>query len=160
VNITVTTADDALCLKIERSAAPSSARFAALKALSDAGIPCGVLLMPILPFINDTAENILAIVRYARESGARWIYAHRGFGVTLRQNQRAYFLERLDESFPGARRQYEDAFGDRYECRTPDNKALWSAFVSECERGGIYYRMDDIIREIRSGYGHEQIGLF
>lgn len=71
-----------------------------MRALTGAGVPCGVLLMPILPFINDTPENIRAVVRRAADAGASWIYAGPGFGVTLRDNQREYFYDRLDEAFP------------------------------------------------------------
>jgi DNA repair photolyase len=159
VNLTITTADDALCRKLERNVDLSSARFAALTALADAGIPCGVLLMPILPFINDTAENILQITRRARESGAKWVYAHHGFGVTLRANQRAYFLSRLDAAFPGLRRRYEETFGEAYECHSPDNAALWTLFTAASDRLGLAYRMEDIIRALRAGYDGEQITL-
>lgn len=89
VNFTVTAADDALCKKIERHVAPTSGRFAAMEKLSAAGVTTGVLLMPILPFLTDTVENVTAIVRMAHNSGAWYVFP--GFSVTLRQNQRLYF---------------------------------------------------------------------
>ena len=94
--ITITTADDQLCKYIDPHVTPSSKRFAALNRLSQNGIYAGILLMSILPFINDTEQNILKIVKDAKENGARFIYP--AFGVTLRSNQREYFYSKLKES--------------------------------------------------------------
>lgn len=160
VNITITTADDGLCRQIERHVPPTSARLDAIRRLSEAGIPCGVLLMPILPFLNDTPENIEAVVRQAARAGARWVFPGYGFGVTLRQNQRDYFYERLDEDFPGLRERYLRAFGDRYFCRSPQARALGTAFRRACREEGLVYRMEDITARIREGYETEQLRLF
>ena len=156
--LTITTADDDLCKKIEPNAPPSSARFAAVKKLTDAGIFAGVLLMPVLPFIEDTAENIAGIVKLAHENGAKFIYP--AFGVTLRQNQRDWFYQKLDESFPGMKAKYIKQFGDAYECRSPNAQTLWKTFQSECEQYGIIYKMPDIIEGYKSGYNEEQLSLF
>ena len=158
--LTVTTAEDALCQRLERYVAPSSQRFAALRALSQAGIPCGVLLMPLLPFLNDTVENVTAIVRRAAEAGAKWVYAYPGMGVTLRQNQRGYFYDRLDEAFPRLKERYMRAFGNQYECSSPDSPALWAAFTAACQREGLLYRMKDIARFLHAPYETEQLSLF
>jgi DNA repair photolyase len=161
VNFTVTTADDVLCRAIERCVCPTSARLSAMRALTGAGVPCGVLLMPILPFINDTPENIRAVVRRAADAGASWIYAGPGFGVTLRDNQREYFYDRLDEAFPGLRRRYAETFGLRYACVSPRHKELWALFTAECRAAGLLWRMKDIAARIREGYGpQEQLTLF
>ncbi len=160
VNVTVTTADDTLCRQLERHVAPTSERLAAVKELSEAGVPCGLLLMPVLPFINDTEENIVGIVELASASGARWIYSGGGFGVTLRQNQRDWFYARLDELFPGVKQQYIETFGDSYVCTSKRSGALWTRFASLCDRHGLLYRMADILRETRRGYGERQLSLF
>lgn len=132
-----------------------------MRALTGAGVPCGVLLMPILPFINDTPENIRAVVRRAADAGASWIYAGPGFGVTLRDNQREYFYDRLDEAFPGLRRRYAETFGLRYACVSPRHKELWALFTAECRAAGLLWRMKDIAARIREGYGpQEQLTLF
>ena len=98
--ITVTTCDDALAAKLEPRAPSSSARLAAVEKLAGQGIFTGVLLMPVLPFLEDTPDGVRRLVRAAYNAGARFVYP--AFGVTLRQNQRAYFLDRLDELFPGS----------------------------------------------------------
>ena len=97
VNFTITCADDQLARLIEPNVCSSSDRFAAIKTLSEAGVNCGVLLMPVLPFVNDTPENIAGLVEKAAAAGAKWIEAGRAFEVTMRANQRQYFYDRADE---------------------------------------------------------------
>ena len=157
VKVTITTADDALSRRIEPHVAPSSARFAALHRLADAGIFCGVLLMPLLPYLTDTEENIREIVRRASESGARFVYP--SFGVTMRDGQREYFCTRLEEIRPGLGTKYLSRFGTRYHCPSP-NKALWDCFKEECGRLGLLYNMRDIVSGYKMGYGDAQLTFF
>ena len=161
VKLTITTADDNLCKKIETNVCPSSERFLAIKKLAENGIFAGVLLMPILPFINDTEENIKEIVRLSHENGAKFIYG--ALGVTLRSNQRLWFYKKLDMFFPGIKENYIRAFGQDYECPSPKSQVLWKIFTSECDKYGILYKMDDIIKAYRKNYTHdtsEQLKLF
>lgn len=144
VKMTITTANDNLCKKIEPSVAPSSERFAALKQLSNKGITTGVLLMPILPFINDTKENILSIVQKSKLAGAKFIYP--SFGVTLRDSQRVYFYKQLDEKFPGIKSKYIKSFGNAYQCGSPSAHSLYGFFAAVCKEHGLLYRMSDIIK--------------
>lgn len=161
VKMTITTFDDDLCKKIEPNVEPSSKRFEAISKLSDNGIYAGLLLMPILPFINDNEDNIINIVREAHRCGAKFIFAY-GMGVTLRGNQRAYYLEKLLRLFPEdtLARDYLDTFGNRYECQSNKSKILWKVFKDECEKYGILFRMKDIIKDYKKGYGEVQISLF
>ena len=159
VNMTLTTADDTLCRKIEQHVPPTSKRLEAISRLTDAGITCGVLLMPILPFINDTAGNIAALVDKAAEAGAKWLYAGSSFGVTLRTNQCDYFLEQVDAMWPGMRIKYEQTFGQVYICKSPNNAELWPAFTAACARHGLLWKMPDIVARIREGYDDGQMRL-
>lgn len=152
VAYTVTCADDALCRKLERSVAVSSERLDALARLSEQGVTCGVMLTPVMPFISDTEENILGVVRLAKQAGARWVYSGGGFGVTLRQNQRLYCLERLEETFPGMKRRYIARYADAYVCAVPDERELYAAFTAECERLGLMWRMRDITAAVQRPY--------
>lgn len=158
--ITVTTWDDDLCRKIEPYPSVSSERLRAVKALSGAGIFTGILLMPVLPFLEDGLDNILGIVRLAAENGAKFIYP--AFGVTLRQNQREYFYRQLEERFPGEdlARQYQLRYGSDYLCRARNAKALGEAFRRACRREGILYSMTEIIRAYRGPYENLQTSLF
>lgn len=173
VNFTITTADDPLCRRIERHVPPTSARLEAMRTLTKAGIRCGVLLMPILPFINDTPENISAIVHMARQACAGWLFAGSDFGMTLRTNQREHYLAWLDRlaeedgstsnlvsSFTGLRTRYERTYGQAYLCRSPGNLELMRLFIEACSRHGLRYRMPDIVARIREGYGDSQVSMF
>lgn len=158
VKMTVTTADDELCKRLESNVAPTSERFAAIKQLSQGGIYCGILLMPVLPYITDSEENILKIVQLAKENGARFIYP--AFGVTLRQNQRIHFYGKLDTLFPGMKEQYIKRYGDSYSCTVPQAKKLYYRFAAECDRLGLLYKMQDIVRSYRQGYEGTQLTFF
>lgn len=150
--MTVTTCDDELCRLIEPNVSVSSERFSAIAEMSGKGIFTGITLMPVLPFIEDTEENIVGIVKTAHECGARFIYP--AFGMTLRGRQREHYLSQLEKIFPekGLRRKYESYFGENYGCTSPNVKKLWARFVSECEGYGILYKMEDICAAYKSGY--------
>ncbi len=157
VKVTVTSCDDELAKKVESNAPSPSERFYAVKKLSDNGIFAGILMMPILPFIEDTEDNILGIVKKARESGARFIYP--GMGVTLRMNQRDWFYDKLDRLFPKKKEQYIRQFGETYDCHSPKAKELYAVFAEECRKYGILYKMEDIISAYKSGYYDRQMTL-
>ena len=158
VNITITTADDEICKKVEPTVSTTSKRFEAMRILAESGIFCGVLLMPVLPFINDTEENIIEILRRTKETGGRFVYPD--FGMTLRQGNREYYYDQLDKHFPGVKAQYIKRYGLRYHCPSPKRDKLWSLFVSECERLGLLYDMKAITLHMKAGYGDRQLSLF
>ena len=135
VSFTVTTADDDLARRVEPGASPPSRRFEAMAALSSQGIYTGVSMMPILPFIEDNEETVVRIVEQARDSGAQYILP--GFGMTLRDRQRAYFYSKLDELFPGIRARYEQAYGSQYGCAAPTARRLDQVLVRLCQDYGI-----------------------
>ncbi|HSD85497.1 MAG TPA: radical SAM protein [Anaerolineae bacterium] len=139
VSFTITTADDELGKKVEPGAPLVSRRFAALSKLAEAGLLTGVLMMPVLPFIEDNAENITAIVTRAKDCGATYILA--AFGMTLRDRQRAYYYAQLDRLFPGLRRQYEQQFGPRYSASAQAASRLEQIFREACAQHGIATRM-------------------
>ncbi|MDD3920857.1 MAG: radical SAM protein, partial [Eubacteriales bacterium] len=155
--ITLTTVDDALAKKIEPHAPAPSRRLAAIRALSQAGIPVCVLLMPVLPFIEDDPAMIQALVQAAAAHGAGYIYGL--FGVTLRANQRQYFFDRLEERFPGMKEKYVKQFGLEYACHSPRTAELTQTLETACEETGMVYRMQDIIQGYQGPYKTEQISL-
>ena len=158
VKMTVTTADPDLCSKVEPHVSGPQERFAAIKTVSDAGIFCGVLMMPILPFINDTEDNIRAITEQAKEAGARFVYP--AMGMTLREGNREYYYEKLDELFPNMKQKYMEAYGDRYGCTSHNAKRLWAVFAAQCERLGLLYEMKSIIAGYKGSYNQQQPSLF
>ncbi len=156
--ITITAADDNLGKTIEPGAPLSSERFNAVKTLSLNGIYAGILMMPILPFIEDTEENILNIVRLAKENEARFIYP--SIGMTLRAGNREYFYEMLDRFFPGVKEKYIKRFDQRYSCSSPKAKKLFHLFTDECDKLNIRYKMKDIIADYKRSYWIKQLDLF
>jgi DNA repair photolyase len=158
VKMSITTADDDLSKIIEPHTACSSERFAAIKTLSDAGIFCGLLMMPILPFINDTTENITAIVTKASAAGAKFIYP--AFGLTLRQGNREYFYEQLDIHFPQLKEKYISKYRNNYVCTSPHARQLWTLFVELCKQHQLLYNMKDITYAYKRSYENEQLSLF
>ena len=139
VSFTITTADDQLAKKLEPGAPLPSARFRAMKTLAENGILTGVAMMPILPFIQDNAANIAAIVTQAHENGAAYILP--SFGVTLRDRQRAYYYNQLDRHFPGLRQRYERQFGNQYFAPANNYEKLKVVFEELCAQYGLATRI-------------------
>jgi DNA repair photolyase len=139
VSFSVSTADDDLAKKLEPGAPPPSARFRAMAVLAGAGILTGVTMMPILPFITDTAANITHIVTQAQASGASYIIPW--FGMTLRDRQRSYYYHQLDRHFPGLRQRYERTFGQQYQCNAANAPQLQALFQELCQRYGLATRI-------------------
>lgn len=144
VQFTITSISDDVSKKIEQFVSPSSARFAAMKKISDAGIFTGVLMTPLLPFITDSEVNVVKLVRAAAANGARFIYP--GMGVTLRDKQRKHYYQKLSGFAPELVEKYKKTYGDAYYCESPKAQRLFRHFREECERLGLLYKMSDIIR--------------
>ena len=139
VGFSISTTDDDLGKKLEHGAPPPSARFNAMRVLNEQGIRAGTIMMPVLPFLQDTPENIRAVVEQTAAYGGRFIVPW--FGMSLRDRQREYYYQKLDLLFPGLRQQYERAFGDRYGCSTRNPKQLANLFYSLCQQYGLDTRI-------------------
>ena len=147
VKFTITTPNDNLSKIIEPNVCPSSKRFEAIKKLSDNGIYTGIMLNPILPFITDSEEDIKLLVKKASDSGAKFIHTY--MGMTLRDNQREYYYKKLDEYFPNIKEKYLSYYGDNYMCSPPNYKKLYKIFTEECNKYGILYKMNDIVKDYK-----------
>jgi len=155
IALTITTSDDILQNRIETNSSTTSERFKAIRKLSEEGLFTGILMMPLLPFINDTIENISGIVEQAHAANAKYIYP--SFGVTLRENQRDYFFDKIG---PDLKKKYIDTFKDSYMCVSPIHKELRKHFEELCNKYGILYEMNDIIKESRKHITTTQMSLF
>ena len=149
VSITLTTYNDRLCRILEPNVCVTSERIKALHKLKERGIPTVVWLSPLLPFINDTKENIQAILNACKAAGVYGVVFF-GAGLTLREGNREYFYEKLDEYFPGLKEKYVSRYGDTYEILSPDNDRLSEIFHYNCERFGIVHDNDQLF-----SYFHE-----
>jgi len=145
VQTTLTTYDEALCKKIEPHVSSTRERFEMLMTLKEADIPTVVWLTPILPFINDTEENLLGLLDYCVQAGVKGILSF-GIGVTLREGDREYFYAALDRDFPGVKQQYIRTFGNAYVCNSPNDKKLMQILRKTCQEHGILWQTDDVFR--------------
>lgn len=143
VQMTLTTYDEELCRKLEPNVSSTLERFRVLEDMRDAGIPTVVWMCPILPFINDTEENLRGLLDYCVKAKVKGILGF-GFGTTMREGSREYFYDRLDELFPGMKEKYIKTFGDSYECRSPNHKKLMKIFAEECQKHDIMYKTEDV----------------
>ena len=162
VQMTLTTADDELCRKIEPGVCPTSRRFEVLQACRDAGIPTVVWFSPLLPFINDTRENIEGIVDYCVRAGVHAIICF-GIGLTLREGNREYFYAALDRNFSTKSQSqvvstgsttgslkdlYQKTFGYSYNCSSPHEHALMSYLAKLCRQHHIQLGTDSVFKWI------------
>ncbi len=159
IKFTITTPNDELSRKIEPNVCVSSKRFEAVKKLSDAGIFVGIMMNPVLPFITDKEEDIKELVRLASKAGAKFIHTY--MGMTLRDNQRSYYYEKLDKYFIGLKEKYIKTYKDNYNCMASNYKTLYKVFTDECKKYGILYNMKDIIKAYKKEIKqNEQMCLF
>ena len=157
VQMTLTTYNDKLCKILEPNVAVTSERFAVLKRLRDTGIPTVVWLTPILPFINDTIENIEGILQYCIEAKVFGIVCF-GMGVTLRDGSRECFYKNLDASFPGLKEIYMQRYGNSYSVMSPHNTQLMNLFRTRCRGNGIEYNPDTIFSYLTAFEDKQQGG--
>lgn len=136
VQMTLTTYDEDLCRIVEPNVETTYERFRALEILHDNGIPTVVWLCPILPFINDTEENIRGILDYCVRAKVKGIINF-DMGVTLRDGNREYFYKKLDEHFPGLKEKYIRMYGNSYQLSSPNSRQLNMIYKSECIKNGI-----------------------
>lgn len=142
VQMTMTTYNEELCKIIEPDVSTTRERFDALLQFKKAGLPTIVWLTPILPFINDTEENIRGILDYCIEAGVKGIICF-GMGVTLRDGNREYFYRALDKHFPGIKNKYIKTYGNAYNLPSPDNERLLQIFRKLCKENGIMYHTQE-----------------
>lgn len=142
VQITLTTYDDELCRIIEPNVCNTKRRIEVLNEMQERGIPTIVWLTPILPFINDTEENIGSILKDCVRTRIKGIICF-DMGLTLRDGDREYYYAALDRHFPGVKEKYIQRYGNAYELPSPNRKRLMELFESVCAENGILYKPDD-----------------
>ncbi len=136
IQITMTTYDDELCRLIEPNVSTTKERFEVLKVLQENHIPSVVWLSPILPFINDTVENMKGLLDYCEQAKVKGLICY-GAGVTLRSGNREYFCSQLDRSFPGKRKLYEQTYGDMYECSSSHGREIMKLVTDFCKQNKV-----------------------
>jgi DNA repair photolyase len=149
VQMTLTTYDESLCRILEPVVCTTRERFEVLKIMNENGIPTVVWLDPILPFINDTEENLRGILDYCVRAKVYGIICF-GIGMTLREGNREYFYSKLDRHFPGLREKYHRKYGYSYEVTSDNNGKLMEIFYDECRKHGIVCDNNEIFRYLHT----------
>lgn len=145
VQMTLTTYDDDLCRILEPNVCITKRRIEVLEEMRKNGIPTIVWLTPILPFINDTEDNVTAILNECVRVGVKGIINF-GMGLTLREGDREYYYAALDRHFPGMKEQYIKRYGNAYELPSPNAKELMGIFQRICKEKGILSTPDECFR--------------
>lgn len=140
--MTLTTYDDRLCSILEPNVCNTKRRIEVLEEMQRRGIPTVVWMTPILPYINDTTENVKAILDACVRVGVKGIITF-GMGLTLREGDREYYYAALDKHFPGLKERYIREYGNSYELPSPNAKELMELFRSTCREHGILHREED-----------------
>lgn len=149
VQMTLTTYDDDLCRILEPNVCNTRRRIEVLARLRERGIPTVVWLTPILPFINDTEENVTVILKACAEAGVKGVVDF-GMGLTLRDGDREYYYAALDRHFPGMKQRYIRRYGNAYELPSPNAEALKGILHKICGESGMLSTPEDCFR-----YMHE-----
>ena len=160
VQLTLTTWDDALCSLVEPNVCNTKRRVEVLEALRERGIPTVVWLTPLLPFLNDTEENVRAILDACVRAGVKGI-VYFGMGLTLREGDREYYYAALDRHFPGLKRRYIETYGNAYELKSPNEAALTRLLRETCAAHGMLATPEECFAYMRTlPEKHEQLSLF
>lgn len=162
VQTTFTTYDEELCKILEPNVCTTKKRFEMLLAMKEEGIPTVVWMDPILPFINDTKENLDGLLEYCIKAEVKGIICF-GIGMTLRNGNREYFYQKLDEHFPGLKQKYRKTYGYAYELGSPKGKELFRRLQDTCKAHNILCNPDEVfayINEFPQDKGYEQLSLF
>ncbi len=142
VQMTLTTYDNELCKKLEPNVCNTKRRIEVLEKMQERGIPTIVWITPILPFINDTRENVESILRECARVGVKGIIDF-GMGLTLREGDREYYYAALDKHFPGMKKRYIETYGNAYELPSPKRKELLNLLRTICMEKGMMYKPQD-----------------
>jgi len=143
VQMSLTNCDEALERFLEPNVCATQRRIQTLKQIQAAGVPTVVWLCPVIPFLNDTQENIRGIVEACAETGVKGIIQF-GMGLTLREGNREYFYAQLDKRYPGLKERYIRTYGNAYELPSPREAELLALFHQLCERYGIWHDNDRV----------------
>lgn len=142
VQMTLTTFDDDLCSMIEPNVCNTKRRIEVLEEMQKRGIPTVVWLTPILPFINDTEDNIRNILDECIRVGVKGIICF-DMGLTLREGDREYYYAALDKHFPGLKRKYIERYANAYAVPSPNAGKLMRIFVDTCRQNDILCTPED-----------------
>jgi DNA repair photolyase len=110
VNLSIGTLDDEVWRTTEPGTPHPRRRVEAVRKLNDAGVPCGVLVAPVLPGLSDRADQLDDVVTACVEAGAVSISP---VLLHLRPGVKDVYYDRLRANHPQLMPRYEHLYGDR-----------------------------------------------
>jgi DNA repair photolyase len=105
--MSVPTLDERAWRETEPHTPSPRARIEAVRKMNEAGVPCGVLIAPLMPGINDTPEEVAEIVRLADDAGAISVSA---VALHLRGEVKDVFFEWLEQRRPELLERYRELY--------------------------------------------------
>ncbi|HTA22702.1 MAG TPA: radical SAM protein [Terriglobales bacterium] len=160
VNITITTLNTDLARILEPRAPRPDLRLQALRKLTEAGVPAGVICAPVLPGITDSPKDLEAVVRAVSEAGGKYVFANSLF---LKPCSAAVFMPFLEKEFPRLVESYRERFKDRAFISTPYRKRLSQLMARLRQKYGIrtdYDRYSERSHPTSGPETGEQLRLF
>lgn len=145
VALSITTLDENLRRRMEPRTSTAARRLEAVRRLSDAGVPVGVMMGPVIPGLTDV--EMPAVVAAAAEAGALWA----GYNVVhLPHGTDQLFLGWLEREYPAARPRVESRirevrggalddkrFGTRMTGEGPYAGQMAALFKAACRKAGL-----------------------
>jgi DNA repair photolyase len=157
VNVTITTVDVELARKLEPRAPRPDLRLEAVRQLSLAGVDAGVICAPVLPQITDQPRDLEALVKAARDAGAKYIFANPLF---LKPCSAAVFLPFLEEQFPALVEVYRARYKDHAFLPKGYAERLAKLMSALRQKHGFVTKYSRRIERAHPAYAGEQMGLF
>ena len=147
VNITLTCMDDRISKIIEPGVIPTTQRIKIIEKLRKEDIPTYAWIKPVLPYITDTKENITQIMDSCIEAGITGVYCP-NLTVSLRDGNREYFYQKLDEHFPGLKEKYMKEFNNKNYAISPENDKLLKIIHKKAKQNSIIYKQKELEKQL------------
>lgn len=108
MGISLALLDEDLAQTLEPGTPSPKARLSLISKLRDAGLPCGVMAMPILPWLTDSEEALDTLFAALAQAGATGVSAG---ALYLRPGTREWFLQWLAREYPSLVGRYQRLYG-------------------------------------------------
>lgn len=143
VTISITSVDEDLRKVLEPRTSTYSNRFKALQVLSKHNIPCGIMVAPIIPGLND--KDIPEVMKQASENGAKWM----GYTIVrLNDSVEPVFIQWLEKHFPNKKERVLELIRSCHNGQLHDTRA-YSRFAGD---GKVAESIHQLIKILRKKY--------
>ncbi len=156
VAATITCMDESIRKKIEPGGVPSLNRFAMLKEFSKTEASTGLHLMPIIPYLTDTRENIDSLFSHAKDNGVKYFIPG---AMNLRGKTRWAFFDFIRAEYPELCKPLQELYKSGGADKAYTQK-LYSLVNELKTKYGLSTNYASIIREKLKRTENVQLSLF